>query len=135
MCGNFIITQDSIWVFFFLKSVALDSIIHRTNEKIQLLRVGFFGWGIGIRTPTNRVRVCRATVTQFPNILFFAGYISPNGNDYYIHFFLICQVNLNIFSKKRNYSWKKTSGVLTYIMFGETLLHYYLLLFTLILGA
>ncbi len=26
------------------------------------------GWGIGIRTPTNRVRVCRATVTQFPNI-------------------------------------------------------------------
>ena len=28
------------------------------------------GWGIGIRTPTNRVRVCRATVTQFPNIKF-----------------------------------------------------------------
>ena len=28
------------------------------------------GWGIGIRTPTNRVRVCRATVTQFPNIQF-----------------------------------------------------------------
>ncbi len=27
-----------------------------------------FGWGIGIRTPTNRVRVCRATVTQFPKI-------------------------------------------------------------------
>ena len=26
-----------------------------------------FGWGIGIRTPTNRVRVCRATVTPFPN--------------------------------------------------------------------
>ena len=26
------------------------------------------GWGIGIRTPTNRVRVCRATVTQFPNV-------------------------------------------------------------------
>ena len=25
-----------------------------------------FGWGIGIRTPTNRVRVCRATVTLFP---------------------------------------------------------------------
>ena len=24
-----------------------------------------FGRGIGIRTPTNRVRVCRATVTQF----------------------------------------------------------------------
>ncbi len=27
----------------------------------------FRGWGIGIRTPTNRVRVCRATVTPFPN--------------------------------------------------------------------
>ncbi len=27
-----------------------------------------YGWGIGIRTPTNRVRVCRATVTQFPKI-------------------------------------------------------------------
>ena len=27
----------------------------------------FYGWGIGIRTPTNRVRVCRATVTLFPN--------------------------------------------------------------------
>ena len=30
--------------------------------------VVFHGWGIGIRTPTNRVRVCRATVTQFPKI-------------------------------------------------------------------
>ena len=28
-----------------------------------------YGWGIGIRTPTNRVRVCRATVTQFPKIV------------------------------------------------------------------
>ena len=28
----------------------------------------FSGWGIGIRTPTNRVRVCRATVTLFPNV-------------------------------------------------------------------
>ena len=27
------------------------------------------GWGIGIRTPTNRVRVCRATVTQFRKIV------------------------------------------------------------------
>ena len=26
------------------------------------------GWGIGIRTPTNRVRVCRATVTPFLNV-------------------------------------------------------------------
>ena len=28
----------------------------------------FSGWGIGIRTPTYRVRVCCATVTQFPNM-------------------------------------------------------------------
>ena len=32
------------------------------------LVMGFVvGCGIGIRTPTNRVRVCRATVTQFRN--------------------------------------------------------------------
>ena len=29
----------------------------------------YFGCRIGIRTPTNRVRVCRATVTQFGNVL------------------------------------------------------------------
>ena len=28
----------------------------------------YFGCRIGIRTPTNRVRVCRATVTQFGNV-------------------------------------------------------------------
>ena len=28
----------------------------------------FFGCRLGIRTPTNRVRVCRATVTQFGNV-------------------------------------------------------------------
>ena len=39
----------------------------KKSDKMKL--VGFFGWGIGIRTPTNRVRVCRAAVTQFPNVL------------------------------------------------------------------
>ena len=34
------------------------------NEKPRSLNE-VFGSGIGIRTPTNRVRVCRATVTQF----------------------------------------------------------------------
>ena len=43
----------------------------------------FFGWGIGIRTPTNRVRVCRAAVTQFPNAF--------NAN-YFITHSLVCQV-------------------------------------------
>ncbi len=36
-----------------------------TNEKIQLLRVGFFGSGTRIRTQTYRVRVCCATFTQY----------------------------------------------------------------------
>ena len=27
------------------------------------------GWDIGIRTPTYRVRVCCATVTQYPNVV------------------------------------------------------------------
>ena len=43
--------------------------IHRQEKTKHTKRCAlFFGWGIGIRTPTNRVRVCRATVTQFPNI-------------------------------------------------------------------
>ena len=31
--GNFIITQDSVGVFFFLKDVALDSIVHPAKNK------------------------------------------------------------------------------------------------------
>ena len=31
------------------------------------LRITVFGWGTWIRTKTNRVRVCCATVTPFPN--------------------------------------------------------------------
>ena len=40
------------------------------NPFVSELRF-MFDWGIGIRTPTYRVRVCCATVTQFPNA--FAG--------------------------------------------------------------
>ena len=37
------------------------------NKKIDKSKlVDFFGRGIGIRTPTYRVRVCCAAVTQFP---------------------------------------------------------------------
>ena len=59
-------------VAILLCKTALVRIPTYTNEKlsppewVSLV----FGWGIGIRTPTNRVRVCRATVTQFPNIQF-----------------------------------------------------------------
>ncbi len=46
-------------------------ILPRKQEKTSLVVVDkrgfFYGCGIGIRTPTNRVRVCRATVTQFRN--------------------------------------------------------------------
>ncbi len=47
-----------------MKSEEVKSKIDKSLSKLV-----DFGWGIGIRTPTNRVRVCRATVTQFPNIL------------------------------------------------------------------
>ena len=46
-------------------------ILPRKQEKTSLVLVDkrgfFYGCGIGIRTQTNRVRVCRATVTQFRN--------------------------------------------------------------------
>ena len=40
----------------------------RTKQKNHRVVVFCFGCGIGIRTPTNRVRVCRAAVTQFRSI-------------------------------------------------------------------
>ena len=33
------------------------------------MEAGGFGWGTWIRTKTNRVRVCCATVTPFPNVI------------------------------------------------------------------
>ena len=57
----------------------LDAFLTRTRSnpfQFQQNKTGipngipvFFGCRIGIRTPTNRVRVCRATVTQFGNVL------------------------------------------------------------------
>ena len=41
-------------------------ILHKQKSSISNEILLFSGWGIGIRTPTNRVRVCRATVTLFP---------------------------------------------------------------------
>ena len=62
-----------------------------------------FGWGIGIRTPTNRVRVCRATVTQFPKIL---------QQDYYTLFFPVVKIFfifLRFFKVLNSYSLLKSS--------------------------
>ena len=39
-------------------------------EKNSLEKLEAIGSGIGIRTPTNRVRVCRATVTLFLKICY-----------------------------------------------------------------
>ena len=55
------------------------------------------GWGIGIRTPTNRVRVCRAAVTQFPNIR--VGVLALNGC-YYSRLISICQDLFENYFKK-----------------------------------
>ncbi len=69
-----------------LRKTVLVRIPLKTDIKIKKQQtVKFavhFGWGIGIRTPTNRVRVCRATVTQFPKI---------GDKCYYKFFVFICQ--------------------------------------------
>ena len=66
---------------FAIRQTALVRIPNKIQEKQkrnQSLWIDSFsfGWGIGIRTPTNRVRVCRATVTLF-----------LNDKNYYNHFF------------------------------------------------
>ena len=43
--------------------------ITRSIAKSPEIRGFFLGCGTRIRTQTNRVRVCRATITQFRNIL------------------------------------------------------------------
>ena len=43
-------------------------------------------WGIGIRTPTYRVRVCCATVTQFPNISYYVRIYSQHYVLYQMNF-------------------------------------------------
>ena len=53
--------------FSLLVRIPTDSNKTKRRSRNLLGHNFFFGWGIGIRTPTNRVRVCRATVTQFPN--------------------------------------------------------------------
>ena len=52
------------------------------------------GCGIGIRTPTNRVRVCRAAVTQFRNVP------SSDGGFYYSKEKCVCQEAFEDFSAK-----------------------------------
>ena len=47
-------------------AVRIPILIYITKKKHLCEMLLFSGWGIGIRTPTNRVRVCRATVTLFP---------------------------------------------------------------------
>ena len=72
-----------IWRTLLLASLVIwDSVASRQNtsyikRKIHPPIYGgcIFGWGIGIRTPTGRVRVCSATITQFPNICGLRKYI------------------------------------------------------------
>ncbi len=60
----------NVFSCFFILPVTLPKLprqVKSEKSKTPVLTYGSFGCGIGIRTPTNRVRVCRATVTQFRN--------------------------------------------------------------------
>ena len=64
--ADFIAKRFHPTIVGFIPSVRTDLVEKRPSRN----RLGLFsGWGIGIRTPTNRVRVCRAAVTQFPSII------------------------------------------------------------------
>ena len=53
----------------FFHCVRIPNVNRTKNKKHHPVDgVFYFGCRIGIRTPTNRVRVCRATVTQFGNV-------------------------------------------------------------------
>ena len=70
------LTRDEIQPYGLRIYTALRAVmIYQTcglDKKIPRTKFSeFFGSGIGIRTPTNRVRVCCATFTQFRYILFF----------------------------------------------------------------
>ena len=88
------------------------------SEKVKTTtfcrRLSFFGWGIGIRTPTNRVRVCRATVTQFPNIWLFAFFSII----YYILFFGYVKLFLKKFLKFEKSPCNIALYMLIYIALG-----------------
>lgn len=47
----------------------MSRVMHATPFQSQKYKIGslWIGWGTWIRTKTNRVRVCCATVTPFPN--------------------------------------------------------------------
>ena len=70
------LTRDEIQPYGLRIYTALRAVmIYQTcglDKKIPRTKFSeFFGSGIGIRTPTNRVRVCCATFTQFRYIYFF----------------------------------------------------------------
>ena len=60
-----------------------------TKQKNHRVVVFCFGCGIGIRTPTNRVRVCRAAVTQFRNI--------------FLHNLLCADYSITVFAKSQDF--------------------------------
>ena len=70
-----------------------------TSIKTAPITRGYIGWGIGIRTPTNRVRVCRATVTLFLNV--YCLLLTALQSTMYIIYHLVWFVNtfLKIFFK------------------------------------
>ena len=69
----------------------------------------FCNYGKGIRTPTNRVRVCCATITPFRNVLcslankYYYTYISKNCKHFF-KFFLFLKIS-TFFSTKIQYRY------------------------------
>ena len=68
----------------------------------------FYGSRIGIRTPTNRVRVCRATVTQF-RISFITAFIIPKTKAI-VNPFLRFSLNISYDIIKKDDTTKKDYG-------------------------
>ena len=78
--------------------LGFESPLPKERKKTTVWWSFFFGRGIGIRTPTYRVRVCCAAVTQFPCVI--TDYILAHIIWFVNSFFEICSQNLFIFLLK-----------------------------------
>ena len=89
-----------------------NAALYQTEPHLEIISLTktceAYGWGIGIRTPTNRVRVCRATVTQF-----------PNDSINYSTFPFICQLfsQKNFFISKLHYNFMQRQEIAAQLIY------------------